>query len=341
MNLLDSEIGEKIRVEIDKLREDLGSQLSNANQTSSSRESEVRDELRELSSELRTLFGKMETISTQLEDVQEKMYDFEQNKRNNLIFYGLYQEFKENQETLRQKIVSLLKQDLNIRRDLPIVKATRIYTGPEVQGTRPVLVTFENFKDREDVLKNSKVLKKSAVTVTEDLSKRTRESRQELRRFMRQIKKKAPERVCRLEYDKLYLDHKIYVWNDIRGQVVEISEVEKVQDSGFRSNSAAPPRGGLARGLSLSSPNVSGDPDLLDRIRGLERQIQIQQSIISEQRQQIATTGDGAASIGMAAVEEAANVGKAVEDEQQINGIISSDEKRCTDSPEGVQNGEE
>ena len=29
--------------------------------------------------------------------------------------------------------------------------------GPEVQGTRPVLVTFENFKDREDVLKNSKV----------------------------------------------------------------------------------------------------------------------------------------------------------------------------------------
>lgn len=51
-------------------------------------------------------------------------------------------------------------------------------------------------------------------------------------------------------------------------------------------------------------------------------------SIISEQRQQIATTGDGAASIGMAAVEEAANVGKAVEDEQQINGIISSDENR-------------
>ena len=60
-------------------------------------------------------------------------------------------------------------------------------------------------------------------------------------------------------------------------QVVEISEVEKVQDPGFRSNSAVPPRGGLARGLSLSSPNVSGDPDLLDRIRGLERQIQIQQ----------------------------------------------------------------
>jgi hypothetical protein len=31
------------------------------------------------------------------------------------------------------------------------------------------------------------VLRKSLVTVTEDLSKRTRESRQELRKFMRQV----------------------------------------------------------------------------------------------------------------------------------------------------------
>ena len=49
-------------------------------------------------------------------------------------------------------------------------------------------MTFETFKDREDVLKNSKALGRSQVTVTEDLSKRTRESRQELRKFMRNIK---------------------------------------------------------------------------------------------------------------------------------------------------------
>ena len=68
---------------------------------------------------------------------------------------------------------------------MPISKASRMYTGtkkekesgylvagPQVQGCRPVLVTFESFKDREDVLKNSKVLRRSAVTVTEDLSKR-------------------------------------------------------------------------------------------------------------------------------------------------------------------------
>lgn len=36
---------------------------------------------------------------------------------------------------------------------------------------------------------------------------------------MRTIKKKTPERHCFLEYDKLYVDHAIYVWNDILGQV--------------------------------------------------------------------------------------------------------------------------
>ena len=91
--------------------------------------------------------------------------------------------------------------------------------GPEVQGYRPVLVTFENFKDREDVLRNSKVLRRSSVTVTEDLSKRTRESRQELRKFMRNVKRTAPEKLCFLQYDRLFVDHKIFVWNEIAGQV--------------------------------------------------------------------------------------------------------------------------
>ena len=85
--------------------------------------------------------------------------------------------------------------------------------GPEVRGTRPVLVTFENFKDRDEVLRKvsgyeldlttttkmrtyrpdqkyviqARMLKKANVHVEEDLSKRTRENRAELRKFMRQV----------------------------------------------------------------------------------------------------------------------------------------------------------
>ena len=63
-----------------------------------------------------------------------------------------------------------------------------MYTGPEVSGSRPVLVTFETFKDREEVILNSSfillqvlrkgnLLKGSNIHISEDISKRVRESR--------------------------------------------------------------------------------------------------------------------------------------------------------------------
>ena len=65
-----------------------------------------------------------------------------------------------------------------------------MYTGPEVSGSRPVLVTFETFKDREEVvlncllpdssyqvLRKGNLLKGSSIHISEDISKRVRESR--------------------------------------------------------------------------------------------------------------------------------------------------------------------
>ena len=77
---------------------------------------------------------------------QEKMYEFEQNKKNNLILYGITTKHPETSESLRTRIVNVFRDNLNIRRDVPVTRANRIHTGPEVRGCRPVLVTFETFK---------------------------------------------------------------------------------------------------------------------------------------------------------------------------------------------------
>ena len=39
-----------------------------------------------------------------------------------------------------------------------------------------------------------------------------------------QVRRANPEKSCFLQYDKLYIDSKIYVFNDVLGQVVEHSE---------------------------------------------------------------------------------------------------------------------
>ena len=162
---------------------------------------------------------KVERVANVLEHVQEKMYDFEANKKNNLIFYGIPNEGHEKENKLILKVKELIKANMKVRRELVITTASRMFTGPEVFGCRPVLVTFEEFKDREEVLKNSKFIKKPTISVTEDLSKRTRESRQELRKFMRHVKRINPEKRCFLSYDKLYIDGKVFVFSEASGTV--------------------------------------------------------------------------------------------------------------------------
>ena len=99
-----------------------------------------------------------------------------------------------------------------------------MHTGPEVSGCKPVLgeshilcpkslsmvsaATFEEYKDREEVLRKSSMLRGSSLSVTEDMSRRVREARTELRKFMRDIKKSNPAATCHLQYDKLFVNHR-------------------------------------------------------------------------------------------------------------------------------------
>ena len=60
---------------------------------------------------------------------QEKMYEFEQNKKNNLILYGVTAKHPETSDSLKQRIAHLFRDHLNIRRDVNIQRATRIHQG--------------------------------------------------------------------------------------------------------------------------------------------------------------------------------------------------------------------
>ena len=158
------------------------------------------------------------------------------------------------------KVHNMLRTSLNIKRDLTVSCASRVMTGPDVVGCRcrqllsvcpgpdnifrPVVVTFEEFKDREEVLRKAGVLKGNNIHVTEDMSRsrtvssrmllhpvfisrRVRESRTELRKFMRDVKKQNPAANILLQYDKLFVNHRCYVWSDFQGKVVEYIPVNR------------------------------------------------------------------------------------------------------------------
>ena len=67
--------------------------------------------------------------------------------------------------------------------------------------------------------------------MTEDFSKKTREARQELRKFLRLVKRSNPERRCLLQYDKLYIDGKLFAYSESSGKVEQQFQngLDKVQ----------------------------------------------------------------------------------------------------------------
>ena len=54
--------------------------------------------------------------------MNEKMYDFEQNKRNNLIFYGIPSDPAETSESLAISIQKLIKDKMLLKREMIITQ---------------------------------------------------------------------------------------------------------------------------------------------------------------------------------------------------------------------------
>ena len=182
---------------------------------------ELKKEMLTLKEMLYSFKEKVELSSQMIENIQEKMYDYENTKKNNLIFYGIPTQRGETPAKLLLNIQYIIKNSLAIARDVRIECVNRVLNGPEVMGCRPVLVSFSHFKDKNEVLQKSKcVQKSSSISVTEDISKKTREARQELRRFMVNLKKTSPERKAFIEYDKLYVNGKVFVYSQEEGRVV-------------------------------------------------------------------------------------------------------------------------
>ena len=102
-------------------------------------------------------------------------------------------------------------------------------------------VSFQNFNDREDVLRRAKLIRgldggggrayvkvmgvqsEPQLWITEDCSRKNREQKQELIKFQREVHKRFPSKHCEIKYDKLYVDNEVYVWSEKQHRIERIS----------------------------------------------------------------------------------------------------------------------
>ena len=137
----------------------LSNKLNNLDGSSKEESVSYQDKICQLEETVSGFDERIENVLMVTENIQEKLFDFDLNKKNNLIVHGVASVAGETGEQLRAAVADILRTRLRILRQVELSGVSRVRTGPAVRGCRPLLITFTHFKDREEVLKASKFLK--------------------------------------------------------------------------------------------------------------------------------------------------------------------------------------
>ena len=138
------------------------------------------------------------------------------------------------------QVREVLQKKLYITREIPMSRMGRIWHGPEFRGHKPIQVCLVNYRDKEEILRKarfakqgsansmrrqlltlslSRLLKGSHVYISEDFSRKVREHRHELIKFMKEVRTRDSGRRMTLRYDKLYMGNDVFFFNDRSGRV--------------------------------------------------------------------------------------------------------------------------
>jgi len=168
--------------------------------------------------------SKVKELQESIDDITEKVWELDKSWKNNLVFYGIKMDAgaEEHPSITEAKVREVILRKLRISRDVPVMRVKRTTNGPEVRGCKPVTVYFEKWQDKDEVLRKNNLLRGSNIYISEDFSKRVRDQRIELQKFAKLMRQRRPNSKLSMQYDKLIIDHEIYMFNDITGRVEEV-----------------------------------------------------------------------------------------------------------------------
>ncbi|CAN7992876.1 unnamed protein product, partial [Ixodes hexagonus] len=185
----------------------------------------ILKELREKCSQI----DHLETIVTSLRStvLQQsiKISDLEdRSRRSNLVIFGVAESPNEDEEQLRSKVISDIFAD---KLGVPCTSIARIHRLGRNGTKRPVIMYFQDFIEKQTVLKNAKKLKGSKVFIQNDYSQSTLHKRKMLWESAK-LDKTNGKRVF-LVHDKLRINDDFYIWDEDANKRVLLSSASPAQ----------------------------------------------------------------------------------------------------------------
>lgn len=164
----------------------------------------VNKKLDQANTEIKNLRQENQTLRESIERIED------QSKKKNLLIYGIDEETeqRETNHMIENKVRDNFKdagiENADSKERLPIDRIFRI--GKKGDRPRPVLCQFLQYSHRDDVLRTARNLKKEgadSLRVSEDFSKKVREERRKLAKFIPKLKILYPLEPIYLTHNKL------------------------------------------------------------------------------------------------------------------------------------------
>lgn len=171
---------DEVKTDIDLLK----TRISNEqNQVVSYLEGLISSESGRLTKVVTNCNERMEEIDHMYDDMQDRVFEIDKNRKNNLVFYGVKGD-NTDPDDCERVIKSIMNTYMQVSREIALTKVTRLWNGPSFRGFKPILVSFQLWKDKEEILRKNNLLQKSTnMYVTEDFSRKVRKHREELIKF--------------------------------------------------------------------------------------------------------------------------------------------------------------
>lgn len=196
----------------DKLRADLRSDVE---QIVKSEISRLREDQ---AAQLNVLKNENEVLKLALE--QQKEVISSMNRVNNIVFFNIPEEDKEDRDSLINKILDICSKTMSV----PIEKSQVNWVkrlGKSRNGVmRPVLVAFVSNILKWDILKKSAKLKGSKISITEDFDKKVRDERKYVADIRKQCIKDGKQ--CKWKKNGLEINGKFVSFEQLKAGSVGI-----------------------------------------------------------------------------------------------------------------------
>lgn len=217
------------------IRNDLADVIKRLDETDKNIES-LTDRMSQVEKEIKEVTKKtnaMASSNVNLGEIQEtmrvhqkKLVELEdRSRRSNLVVFGIKETKDETPETLRQKVIKEIIED---KLGVCCSSVARIHRLGKASSNRPVILYFQNYLEKQEVLRKSGKLKGSRIFLQNDFSVETRRKRKNLWQSAKTDKENGKK--VSLVNDRLRIDNSFYVWSDASNGRVLLKQMADVQD---------------------------------------------------------------------------------------------------------------